>query len=114
MQLESHRKEEGRMDAAAKEARERVAALRSDAGSQQQQSGLVAALMAAKSKGEVSGVYGRLGQSYDQSRLSGHGSGVHVSNHMACVWIVRVVSHVHMIWTTSPRVGSNMPLGATR
>ncbi len=62
VELESHRREEGRLDGAAREARERVAALRSDVGSSQQQSGLVTALMAAKTKGEVSGVYGRLGE----------------------------------------------------
>eukprot|EP00798_Chlamydomonas_sp_ICE-L_P016663 gene16663-22917_t len=42
-------------------ARDKVSALKSDMGSQQHQSGLVAALSAAKAKGEVSGVYGRLG-----------------------------------------------------
>ena len=40
-----------------------MATLRAEAsGSAVQQGGLVAALMAAKAKGEVSGVYGRLGE----------------------------------------------------
>jgi structural maintenance of chromosome 4 len=42
--------------------RDKVATLRSDVNSTQQQGGLVSALMTAKNKGEVTGVYGRLGE----------------------------------------------------
>ena len=62
-ELQAQRAEEGQLELRAGEARERAAALRAEAsGSAVQQGGLVAALMAAKAKGEVSGVYGRLGE----------------------------------------------------
>lgn len=60
-QLQALRGEEAKQEAVAREARERAAALRADASAAHQQSGLVSALMAAKARGEVSGVFGRLG-----------------------------------------------------
>ncbi|GFH20092.1 structural maintenance of chromosomes protein [Haematococcus lacustris] len=67
-QMQSHKQElaagqaeETRLKSSARELSDRVAGLRSDAFSSTQQSGLVVALMTAKAKGEISGVYGRLG-----------------------------------------------------
>ncbi|KAJ9516738.1 hypothetical protein QJQ45_027143, partial [Haematococcus lacustris] len=69
-QMQSHKQElaagqaeETRLKSSARELSDRVAGLRSDAFSSTQQSGLVVALMTAKAKGEISGVYGRLGES---------------------------------------------------
>jgi structural maintenance of chromosome 4 len=68
-EIETHRKElasgqseEKRLEAAAQEARERAAGLRAEVGASTQQSGLMVALMTARTKGEVSGLYGRLGE----------------------------------------------------
>ena len=59
--LQRLRVEEADLEQQASGARERAASLKADANSTQQQGGIVSALMEAKAKGEVSGVYGRLG-----------------------------------------------------
>jgi chromosome segregation ATPase len=60
--LASGHTEEKRLEAAAQEARERAAGLKAEVGASSQQSSLMVALMAARAKGEVSGLYGRLGE----------------------------------------------------
>ncbi|GAX79886.1 hypothetical protein CEUSTIGMA_g7326.t1 [Chlamydomonas eustigma] len=60
-ELRTHRADEKTLEVQAALIRDKVSTLRSYVSSTQQQGGLVAALMTAKSRGEVTGVYGRLG-----------------------------------------------------
>ncbi len=61
-ELSSCQSEEGRLEGSVRELRERVSGLRADSQGSAHSSQLVTALMTARAKGELKGVYGRLGE----------------------------------------------------